>query len=74
MNNNLQVEQRKLDVFVTGPDFLHEAHQYDPDYIDDMLDPLRAAKGLLRGFLLGLPFWGLVCGLLALVNKYIGGG
>ena len=46
----------------------------DPDYIDDIRDPLRAAKDLLCGFLLGIPFWGLVCGLLALVNKYIGGG
>ena len=48
--------------------------EYDLDYYADMIDPLRAAKGLLRGFLLGIPFWGLVCGLLALVNKYIGGG
>jgi len=55
-------------------EYLIWLNKHDPDYIDDLRDPLRAAKGLLRGFLLGIPFWGLVCGLLALVNKYIGGG
>ena len=48
--------------------------KWDPDYLDDIRDPARAAKGLLRGFLLGIPFWVLLCGLIALANKYIGGG
>jgi len=74
MNNNLQVEQRKLDVFVTGPDFLHEAHQYDPDYIDDMLDPLRAAKGIVYATIIAAVFWGTLIGIVVLANRFIGGG
>ena len=46
----------------------------DAEYLDDIRDPLRTSKGLLLGFVLGIPFWGALCGLVALANKYIGGG
>ena len=44
------------------------------DYLDDIRDPARAARGLFYGMLLSIPFWFSLCGLVWLANKYIGGG
>ena len=59
---------------MTAQEYLVWLNTHDPEYLDDVRDPLRTSKGLLLGFVLGIPFWGALCGLVALVNKYIGGG
>ena len=46
----------------------------DPDYYADMVDPLRAAKGLFAMMFLAVLFWGGLCFIVAAVNTYIGGG
>ena len=45
-----------------------------PDYLDDIRDPARAARGLFYGVLLGVPFWLAACGIVALVKACTGGG
>ena len=44
------------------------------DYLDDIRDPARAARGLFYGMLLSIPFWFSLCGLVWLANTLIGGG
>jgi len=51
-----------------------EIHLPDWDMIDDWLHPDRAAIGVVRGIVLGVLFWLAACGIVALANKFIGGG
>ena len=46
----------------------------DPDYLDDIRDPARAARGLFYGMLLSVPFWLLIIVVVALVKSCTGGG
>ena len=46
----------------------------DPDYIEDLRDPLRAATGILRMTVISIVFWATLIGIVWLANHYIGGG
>ena len=53
---------------------LKELAQTDPEYWDEMLDPLRSAKSLIAWVFIAVLFWGGLCFLVAAVNACIGGG
>ena len=46
----------------------------DPDYLYDIRDPLRAAKGILTMTVIAVVFWSSLCGIVWMANHYIGGG
>ena len=46
----------------------------EPEYIDDIRDPLRAAKGILTMTVIAVVFWSSLCGIVWLANTCIGGG
>lgn len=48
--------------------------QYDPEYLDEIADPARAAEGIFNTIILAVIFWGSLIALLWLANKFIGGG
>ncbi len=46
----------------------------DQEYIDEIRDPMRSARGVFAMMFLAVIFWGGLCFLVAAVNTYIGGG
>ena len=45
--------------------------QLDPDYIEDLRDPLRAAAGILRMTVIAIIFWATLIGIVWLANQYL---
>ena len=43
----------------------------DPEWIDDIRDPLRAAAGILRMTVIAIIFWSLLIGIVWLANTYL---
>lgn len=58
----------------TGHDDYDPPYCRDPDYIDDLRDPLRAATGILRMTVIAILFWATLIGIVLAANHYIGGG
>ena len=48
--------------------------QLDPDYLDDLRDPTRAARGIFYMIIISIIFWGNLCLLVWAANTLIGGG
>ena len=48
--------------------------RFDPDYLDDIRDPARAARGIFNGIIISALFWGVLIGIVWLANTLIGGG
>ncbi len=69
MNNQDHIEGREVEYQER-----REIELADHEYLDDIRDPARTAKGMLRGCLLGIPFWLLIIGIVALVKACTGGG
>ena len=61
--NNADIPRRKL----TG-------WRVDPEYLDDLRDPLRAATGILRMTAIAIVFWATLIGIVWAANLLIGGG
>jgi len=53
-------------------EYLIWLNKHDPDYIDDIRDPLRAAKGIVYATIIAAVFWGTL--IVWMANHYIGGG
>ena len=45
--------------------------QLDPDYIEDLRDPLRAAAGILLMTVIAIVFWATLIGIVWLANAYL---
>lgn len=48
--------------------------RYDPEYLEDLRDPMRAAKGLFAMIFLAILFWGGLILIVACANACIGDG
>ena len=51
-----------------------DLNKYDPEYIDECWDPLRAAKEIIAWWFIAFLFWGGLCFIVWAANTYIGGG
>lgn len=73
MNDEPLMSDQIIDHY-TGCDDTKPQYCFDPEYLDDISDPLRAAEGIFNMIFFAVLFWGTLIALVWLANTYLGGG